>query len=625
MRKYFLLSTALTLSLLLQPFSGLATSARTVDSYTRVDAAEADDPGEYRLGNQGGTTLDATAMPNVSSFTLNPSFRKSSQGVSPFTGSTYTHADAFDGMNIYHGIDVSKYQPNINWTKVKDANVDYVIIRLGYRGYSGGTLNEDPYYKKHIEGALAAGLKVGVYFFTQAINVDEAVAEAQYTLQKISGYDVTMPIAIDFEWPTENGKPVGRMYDAGLTKAQYTTICRAFCDIIASNGYTPMVYANSSDLKNNINGATLAERYTIWLANYTTKTSYTNPYEFWQYSSSGTVDGISGRVDCNFWYTKQNINNITTPSTGAAVSISSGKIAAIADQTYTGSALTPSMKVTVNDKTLSSGTDYSTTYSNNINAGTATVTITGKGNYTDSLSSSFTIYPKKVSGLKGASAAKRITLSWSSKTGASGYQIYRKDTYNGSYKKVKTITGGTVSSWKNTGLSTRHEYYYRIRSFAKADSKTIYSDYANLTAATKPSSQVGIANKSLKLLKKPSNSAKKLVTVTKGTSLVYTGITHLKNKKTFYHVQYVTKTKTYDGYLPIKSSLKFYKQGTTMTRLNMRKTASISSKLLCKIPNRTAISIQGKKKVKGTVWYKTSYSGQKGKIYAGYVSSNYIE
>ena len=154
-------------------------------------------------------------------------------GKSPFTNSTYTHNDTFSGYNIYHGIDVSKYNNNngtIDWNKVKKAGVDFVIVRVGYRGYGkSGTLCTDPFYKTNIEGALAAGIKVGVYYFTEALTTSEAKEEAKFCIDKIKDYDITLPVAIDYEYPTDGSKPVGRMYNAKLSKSAATANVKAFC------------------------------------------------------------------------------------------------------------------------------------------------------------------------------------------------------------------------------------------------------------------------------------------------------------------------------------------------------------------------------------------------------------
>ena len=196
-----------------------------------------------------------------------------------FDNKTYTHADVFDGMNIYNGIDVSYYNKNIDWEEVKDSGVDFAIIRVGYRGYgSAGTLCTDTKFVDNIEGALDAGIKVGVYYFTEAINKKEAIAEAEYCLEKIKDYDVTLPVVIDYEFPTDSNGPIGRMYKANLSKSAATNNCIAFCDTIKEAGYEPMIYANKSDFANLINGTKLSKSYKIWLANYTTKTTYSNPY-----------------------------------------------------------------------------------------------------------------------------------------------------------------------------------------------------------------------------------------------------------------------------------------------------------------------------------------------------------
>lgn len=150
-------------------------------------------------------------------------------GKSPFTSSTYTHNDIFKNYNIYNGIDVSKYNGDINWDKAKKDGVDFVIVRVGYRGYGkSGTLCTDPNYKANIEGALAAGIKVGVYYFTEALTTDEAREEAEFCISKIKDYNITLPVAIDYEYPTDGKNPIGRMYNAKLTKAEATANVKAF-------------------------------------------------------------------------------------------------------------------------------------------------------------------------------------------------------------------------------------------------------------------------------------------------------------------------------------------------------------------------------------------------------------
>lgn len=192
------------------------------------------------------------------------------------------------------GIDVSKYQTNINWKKVKNAGIDFVIIRCGYRGYGSGVLVEDPLFASHITGAKAAGLRVGVYFFSQAINEAEAVEEASMAVKLANRYGINMPIAIDSEYAAG-----GRGRADGLSKAERTKVTIAFCNTVASAGHTPMVYASKSWFGEHLNTSQFPGSYRIWVAHYAEKCGYSGRYDIWQNTSKGRVDGISGNVDMN--------------------------------------------------------------------------------------------------------------------------------------------------------------------------------------------------------------------------------------------------------------------------------------------------------------------------------------
>ena len=193
------------------------------------------------------------------------------------------------------GIDVSKYQPSINWSAVKSSGVDYVIIRCGYRGSSTGVLVEDPYFKSHIKGAKAAGLKVGVYFFTTALTEAEAVEEASMCAYLCNGYGLDFPIFMDCESSPRAG------YN-GMSASQRTAVIKAFCNTIRSAGYTPGVYANKTWLTSYMHAGELSG-YKIWLAQYNAAgPTYSGKYDMWQYTSKGSVNGISGYVDMNKCY-----------------------------------------------------------------------------------------------------------------------------------------------------------------------------------------------------------------------------------------------------------------------------------------------------------------------------------
>ncbi|MBR4138665.1 MAG: hypothetical protein IKT88_01745 [Lachnospiraceae bacterium] len=191
------------------------------------------------------------------------------------------------------GIDVSKYQKNINWTKIKNAGINFVIIRCGYRGYGSGVLVQDEMFVSHITGAKAAGLRVGIYFFSQAINEAEAVEEASMAISLAKKYGINMPIAIDSEYA--NG---GKGRADGLSKSDRTKITRAFCDTVKNSGYTPMVYASKSWFSSHLDVSKLSS-YRIWVAHYAEKCGYTGNYHIWQHTDKGKVDGYSGYLDMN--------------------------------------------------------------------------------------------------------------------------------------------------------------------------------------------------------------------------------------------------------------------------------------------------------------------------------------
>ena len=191
------------------------------------------------------------------------------------------------------GIDVSRWNGNIDWNAVKNSGVSYVIIRCGYRGSSQGTLIVDPMFQNNIRGATDAGLKVGVYFFTQAIDKVEAVEEASMVLDLIKNYRISYPVFLDVE--SSGGRA------DGISKETRTEVCKTFCQTIQNGGYTAGIYANKTWLTEKIDPGQLGA-YKIWLAQYASVPTYTGRYDMWQYMSTGKVSGITGNVDLNLSY-----------------------------------------------------------------------------------------------------------------------------------------------------------------------------------------------------------------------------------------------------------------------------------------------------------------------------------
>ena len=204
---------------------------------------------------------------------------------------------------VFNGIDVSVYQGTIDWTKVSESGIDFAMIRAGYRGYGDkGSLVEDTMFAKNALGAKINKIDIGVYFYSQAINIEEAKEEAKFVVSLIKKYgiDVKYPIAIDTEL-----SPMGTGRADNISKEKRTEVVKAFCETIKQLGYKPMIYANKYWLYDNLNVQQIS-RYDIWLAHYIESTDYKYQYMMWQYTNTGKVDGITGNVDKNYCYKKYN-------------------------------------------------------------------------------------------------------------------------------------------------------------------------------------------------------------------------------------------------------------------------------------------------------------------------------
>lgn len=193
------------------------------------------------------------------------------------------------------GIDVSKWNGDIDWDKVKNAGVEFAIVRAGYRGSVTGSLVQDPYFEANMKGTAAAGVPAGIYFFTQAVNEVEAVEEASMVLKLIKEYKLDYPIFIDTEGAGGNGRA------DGLDVETRTLVCEAFCRTIENAGYRAGVYGSRNWYNNRLETKRL-ENYCIWLAEYRSVPIYQGYYQMWQYTSKGKVSGIKGNVDMNISY-----------------------------------------------------------------------------------------------------------------------------------------------------------------------------------------------------------------------------------------------------------------------------------------------------------------------------------
>lgn len=198
-----------------------------------------------------------------------------------------------DQVVSHMGIDVSKYQGKINWQKVAAEGVEFVFLRLGLRGYESGKLVEDETFQANIKGATEHGIKVGVYFFSQAITVEEAVEEANFVLERIAPYNIECPVVFDVE---RVGSSSARMNQ--LTPQERTDVTIAFLDTIEAAGYKSMFYHNMETALLLLELERLKD-YDRWFAYYGEELYYPYAYGVWQYSEKGRVNGISGDVDMN--------------------------------------------------------------------------------------------------------------------------------------------------------------------------------------------------------------------------------------------------------------------------------------------------------------------------------------
>ena len=216
---------------------------------------------------------------------LDENFQKTEEGLMQYVenGTVTSHK----------GIDVSKYQGDIDWNAVREEGIEYAFIRLGLRGYESGKIVLDDFYDANMKGANEAGVRAGVYFFTQAVTVEEAQEEAAFVIEHLAGYDVSCPVVFDVE-RISGGK--GRADQ--ITREERTAITIAFCEAVRAAGYTPMIYGNVVCFTQLLDMPQL-NAYEKWYAFYDDYMYM--PYEVtcWQYTEKGRVDGIPNNVDLN--------------------------------------------------------------------------------------------------------------------------------------------------------------------------------------------------------------------------------------------------------------------------------------------------------------------------------------
>lgn len=361
---------------------------------------------------------------------------------SKYTGITYTHNSKFKNKELVYGMDVSQHNGKINFKKAKRDGIEFVFIRVGYTGYtkSSFSLNLDKKYKTYIKDATKAGLKVGVYWYSQSTKVSEAKKEANALLKAIKGYSITMPVVFDYEFADTKK---GRLDSAKLSKTNMTANALAFLNAVSNAGYDACIYASENFLEEHLYANQISSNFKVWLANYSSKTNYKGDYEFWQHTAKGRVSGMRGNVDINFWYKGENSTYLGT-------------------QVYTGAPIECGVYAAIDGRELVENVDYTLTYSNNVNIGTAHITLNGIGehkglkqNYT------FNIVPDKVKNVFHISSENTsLKLSWDSVSGADAYVI-TAESINNIKTFTKTVYGRTEG--EIDGLIDGNEYIVTVR------------------------------------------------------------------------------------------------------------------------------------------------------------------
>lgn len=255
-----------------------------------TDARETPDPHEGMIYvNTGGAMGWVKKAEGIPASDFREEDFKQDGGIVRYTGSDYS---------ARLGVDVSFYQGDIDWNAVRDAGVEFAMVRCGYRGYSEGVLREDEKFRQNMEGALAAGLDVGVYFFSQTTGAREAAEEAEYVIDLIKDYELTMPVAFDWE-PLENSRA------SDVSGKELTASAVVFCELIADAGYQPCVYFYRWQGYHDYELDRLAD-YDLWIGSPGAYPDFYYAHRLWQFSFTARIPGIDADVDLNLELTPRN-------------------------------------------------------------------------------------------------------------------------------------------------------------------------------------------------------------------------------------------------------------------------------------------------------------------------------
>ena len=525
-----------------------------------------------------------------------------------FNGQTGYISATYLSLNpIEKGIDVSKWNGDIDWKKVKADGIDYVIIRAGY-----GNSTVDPYFKTYIEGARDAGLKIGVYWFSYATSVERAKIEAQKCLETIAPYknSISYPVFFDYEYDSVS---YAAKQGITITKDLATEMSNAFLDAVESAGYVSGLYTNK-DFGNRYFSNDLIYSSNLWVAQYSSTNSFNKPYSMWQYSEKGVVDGIKGNVDMNYTCLETfdlGINNgsnngsdndsnnapVAPPATSAEKGVTTANLNLRAEASATSSVITTIPKGTNVEILDKSNNDW------------YKVSYNGQTGYASSkyitLDNNAPVAPPATSAEKGVTTAN-LNMRTSASTSASVITTIPKGT------SVEVVDKSN-SDWYKVNYNGQTGYvsskYITLGNNNSSDN--------NNTTTTPPATATenGVTTANLNMRTSASTSASIITTIAKGSTVEIVD----KSNPNWYKVKYNGQTGYVSReYVSVNGSTSTTKKyGTATANLNFRKTASTSGLIMSTIKKGSKVEILSNL---NNGWYKVKYNG-----ITGYVSSQYIQ
>lgn len=349
-------------------------------------------------------------------------------GVATLSSTTYTHASQFKNSTVMKGIDVSEWNGSINWRKVKSSGVTFAFIRAGGRYYGSGAYFVDSKFAENVKNATAAGIDVGAYFYSQAINATEARQEAAYTLNIVSSYNLTLPIVMDYEYAWEGGL-TGRLYNAHLSKSAATTVINTFCSTVEASGYVGMLYASKSVITDDMNITSINNKYPIWNAQYNDSDTLT-------YTDNGLTSGKK------YTYMVRGYHKLNTGTVYGAYSQEYSCTATYAEAVTASTDPEPPIFDTAPD-------------------------MPAQAAIADRTSSS-------------------INVRWSKISGVTGYFVYKYNTSTGKYDRIARCIGDESRSYNFTGLSPATTYKFGVRAYYEYNGVIMYSNRLEFSKCTKP-------------------------------------------------------------------------------------------------------------------------------------------